>query len=99
MKAFCRWSNYSSARSYSLISHSVPMGSRRARQGPRLTRILGVLTVAALLVPSVFADPSPSVEPSKVRTAAKLTYYRDARNYGTMNIVTSAAGLPLGLQF
>ena len=99
MKTLCRWSNYGSARSYSLISHSAPMVSRRARHGSRLTRILGALTVAALLVPSVFADPSPSVEPSKVRTATKLTYYRDSRNYGTMNIVTSAAGLPLGLKF
>ena len=99
MKTLCRWSNYSSARSYRLISHSAPMGFRRARHGSWLTATLGVLTLAALLVPPVFADPRASVEPSKVRTATKLTYYRDARNYGTMNIVTSAAGLPLGLQF
>ena len=99
MRTLSRWSNYRSVRSYSLIAVGVPIGYFRAPRGAWLTSALRALTVAALLIPSVFAGPNASDEPSKLRTAMKLTYYRDARNYGTMNIMTSAAGLPLGLQF
>ena len=99
MRTMSRWPNYSSARSYSLIPVGAPIASRRAPHRVWLTPTLGALTVAALLVPSVFAEPSAAVERSNVQTATKLTYYRDARNYGTMNIMTSATGLPLGLSF
>ena len=99
MRTLSRWSNYRSARSYSLIAVGVPVGYFRAPHRAWLTPALRALTLAALLVPSVFADTNAPVERSNVQTATKLTYYRDARNYGTMNIMTSAAGLPLGLQF
>ena len=94
-----RGSNCGSEGSYSLISHSVPIAPGRSPHRAWLAPALCVVTAATLLVPSLLADPNPSVGPSQARTAAKLTYYRDARNYGTMNIMTSAAGLPLGLQF
>ena len=65
----------------------------------RLTATLRAVTIAALLAQPVLAEPEPPGEPSKVQTAAKLTYYRDSRNYGTLNILTSAGGLPFGLNF
>ena len=99
LRTSSRWSNYSSAWSYNLISRSVPIASRRAPRRAWLTPTLGALTAAALLVPSVFAGPNALAGLSKLQPAAKLTYYRDSRNYGTMNILTSAAKLPLGLQF
>ena len=57
------------------------------------------MTIAVLLAQPAWAEPEPPGEPSKVQTAAKLTYYRDSRNYGTLNILTSAGGLPFGLNF
>jgi hypothetical protein len=73
--------------------------SRGARHGAWLASALGAFTLTLLLVPSVFAGPDASEQRSSVKTAGKLTYYRDSRNYGTANIMTSASGLPLGLQF
>ena len=99
MRTLSRWSHYSFVWSRSSISFSVPIASRRAPHGAWLTTTLGALTLAALLVPSVFAGPNAMAGLSKLRPAAKLTYYRDSRNYGTVNIMTSANGLPLGLQF
>jgi len=73
--------------------------SRWARHGAWLASALGAFTLTLLLVPSVFAGPDASEQRSSVKTAGKLTYYRNTRNYGTANIMTSASGLPLGLQF
>ena len=98
VQTLSRRAGYGSAGSYS-FSFNMPFSFGRSPHSAWLTPTLRAVTVAALLVPSVFADPKPSVGRSEVRTGTKLTYYRDARNYGTMNIMTSAAGLPLGLQF
>ena len=99
MKTVSHRYNSSSARSCSLISRDAPIASRRAPRRTWLAPTLGALTAAALLVPSVFAGPNVLAGLSKLQPAAKLTYYRDSRNYGTMNILTSASRLPLGLNF
>ncbi len=82
--------------------HSDPLcpsiDPQRGSHKARFAAPLFGLAVAAALVPSVLADGNSSGGLSEVKAAAKLTYYRDSRNYGTTNIMTSAAGLPLGLQ-